>query len=263
MGATKTVKTVASPVENWILASLSAEERARLLSSMRTVHLKRKQVLHLAGEPIEAVYFPLTAVLAQVCTLHDGSTIGLGVIARGSMAGVSVLFGVPFSPFEMVVQVAGTARLLPAQRLRDELALHGELERLLFLHLQILLTQVGLGMACASHHLVKGRLATWLLKVRDGTETDRMPITQEVLAQMLGVTRPSVTVHADELQADGLISFHRGIITITDRRGLEVVACECYGLLWDEYERLHGRTPTQRAASIRSGRLSADYLEPT
>jgi len=232
--------TPTQPGENRLLAALSDEERNRLFPLMRTVHLRRDQVIHLAGGAIDWICFPVTAVLALVITLQDGSSSGLGTVAQDGMAGLPVLLGVASSPFTTVVQVAGDAYLLRAGAFRDEIARHGGMERLLHRYTHLFVMQVAQGLTCHSHHSLKQRLATWLLNLRDTSETNQLPITHELLAQLLGVTRPSVTLTADVLQTEGLIGCHRGLICLIDRPGLEKVACECYDHLAQEYERLFG-----------------------
>lgn len=224
--------------QNYLLELLSAEDRVRLAPQLRTIHLNRNQIHQSAGDAIPTIYFPTTAVLALVSILHDGHMTGLGTIGQNGMAGIPLLLGASASPYAMLVQSAGSAQVLRAELFRDEIGLHGLLDRLLLLYTQTFLNQVSQMVACNTHHPLRGRTAVWLLRMRDGRGTDDVSITQEFLALMLGVGRPSVTVAAQELANQGLIRYRRGVVTIIDSAGLEAIACECYRLIREEDARL-------------------------
>ena len=229
------------PVENRLLSALSPNERQHLLPLMQTVQLKRNQTIHLSGEAIGSVYFPVTAVLALVSTLEDGRSTGLGIVGSWGMAGLPLLLGAESVPFEMVVLVPGMAHRMRGVAFGDQIGLHGPLEHMLRLYTLAFMNHLAQGMACVCHHSVRQRMATWLLMLHDALPSDQIPLTQEFLGQMLGVGRPSITLTATGLQADDLIHYHRGDISICDRAGLELAACECYQLIRDQYDHLFQR----------------------
>src|SRR5258708_5824044 len=226
------------PTENHLLAALSAQERAHLLPMMQTVQLTRNQMIHLSGDTIEAVYFPIPAALALVSILEDGSSTGIGTVGWRGMVGLPVLLGGGSTPFNVVVQVPGTARWMRTSAFDDEIGLDGPLDRLLLRYAQAFMSQVTQWMACDRHHAVKPRMATWLLTIRDSLTDDHLPVTHEFLARMLGVGRPSASLAAGALQEAGLIHYRRGSVSIIDVQGLESVACECYQIVRDGYDHL-------------------------
>ncbi len=228
------------PVENRFLAALPCEIRQRILPSMQTVQLRRKQPIHRPGEAIGSVYFPVTAVLSLVSILEDGSSTEVGAIGNEGLAGLPALLGAESTPFDMVVQVPGAAHRMLAHTLGEEVRRSPPLREALLRFEQAFLDQVAQTAACGRHHVVGRRLATWLLMMSDRVESDQVPLTHESLADTLGVGRPSVTLAAAALQSRGLIRYSRGVITVLDRPGLEAHACECYRIIHDEYDRLLG-----------------------
>jgi CRP-like cAMP-binding protein len=224
--------------ENRLLAGLPPEQHERLRPLMRMVQLKREQPIHRPGEAIQMVYFPITAVLSYVCILADGSSSQLCAVGSEGMAGLPALLGVDSTPFGMSVQVPGTAHRMPTSALIEETRYDGPLRDGLLHYQQAFLDQIAQTVACSRHHSIAQRLATWLLTIGDRGRTDRFPMTHELLGYTLGVTRPTVTLTAEALQRAGLIRYARGMITITDRPGLEAAACECYRIMLEEYDRL-------------------------
>ena len=231
------------PVEllkNRILANLSHTELDHLMPKMQTVWLKDHQPIYTPGDKVRSVYFPATAVLALVNTLEDGSSLAAGVVGHEGMACLPVFLGVDSSPHDLLVQVPGIAHRMLATVLSEEADYSSHLHDLLLRYTQAFLDLVTQTAACSRHHLVKQRLATWLLMLHDRTTPNRLPMTHEVLGRMLGVGRPSVTLAMDALHRAGFICHSRGAITIIDQYGLEATACECYQLIRDEYDRLLG-----------------------
>jgi CRP-like cAMP-binding protein len=205
---------------------------------MRTVQLARNQPLHLAGQPIKSVYFPLTAVISFVCILEDGHGAELCAIGSEGMAGLPAVLEARSTPFQMTAQIAGTARQLPAKVLSDEVARCVPFQARLLSYQQAFLDQIAQSVACGRHHSISQRMATWLLTTSDRASSACIPMTQEMLGFILGVTRPRISLTAEAFQKAGLIRYFRGIMTIVDRAGIEAEACECYQVIHDEYARL-------------------------
>jgi CRP-like cAMP-binding protein len=226
------------PRSNRLLAALSSEEREQVQPLLHMVRMRHGQAIYTPGEPIRFLYFPLTVVLSLVGALSDGRSAEIGIIGNEGMVGLPALFGADFSPFQIIVQIPGTAQRMPVGALGSEARDAGSLDALLLRYSQTFFNQVAHGLICNRHHPVAQRLATWLLRIRDRVETDRLPLTQEFLGYMLGVGRPSVNLTEAVFAEVGLVRHSRGAITIIDREGLEAAACECYFHVRDEYQRL-------------------------
>lgn len=235
---------------NLFLAALPLEDRNRLRPLMHTVQLKYKQPIYKAGEAIQSVYFPITAVFSLISNLHDGTSTELGMIGGEGMVGLSAVLGSDSMPFDVMVQIAGTADEMSAATLTEEAGRQGPVGAGLLRYTQAFLNQIAQGVSCSRHHDIKQRLPRYLLMLCDRVQLTRLPLTHEFLGQMLGVGRPSVTIALDALQAAGLVRLSRGGVTITDRPGLEAAACECYQDVRGEDRRLLGwGEPTGSAAS--------------
>ncbi len=226
------------PTENQLLGILPSGEQDHLRPLMQTVRLKYKQAIYDEGSSIGVVYFPVTAVFSYISVLADGSSTEVGLIGNEGMAGLPAFLGAGWTSFNMLIQVAGIAHRMPVSTLVAETHGPGALRGVLLRYTQGFLTQIAQGTACGRHHTVRQRLAMWLLMVGDRVQADRFPMTHEFLGQMLGIGRPSISLAAAALQAEGLISYNRGAIVILDRPGLEQVTCSCYRLICDEYLRL-------------------------
>lgn len=224
---------------NRLLAALPEAARSRLHCGLRRAPVPRRQSLHEPGQPIQHVHFPLTAVISLVTVLRNGCTIEIASIGNEGMVGVHAALGAgPLVNSRAVVQIAGQTLFIDADRLRVEVDGDQRLRSLLLAYLQVLFAQVSQGVACNSLHAIEQRAAKWLLQTHDRVQGDTFLLTQEFLSQMLGVTRPSVTITARTLQQAGLIRYRRGEITMLDRAGLEEAACECYQATRETYERL-------------------------
>lgn len=230
-------KSVSHPV-NRLLAALPPEDYQRLLPQLEFVVLELGQVLYQVGEPIDYVYFPHRSLISLVMVLQDGSTAEVGLVSGNGIVGVSVILGSDISFNLAIVQVAENAMRLPAEHLKTEFQRGGALQALLLRYVQALLAQVSQTAACNRLHPIEARLARWMLLVQDAIHSDELQLTQEFIAQMLGVRRSGVTLAAGALQQAGLIHYNRGKITILNRKGLEALSCECYRVIEDEYDRL-------------------------
>jgi CRP-like cAMP-binding protein len=229
--------------KNRILAALPAADYARIASHLETVHMKQGELLYRTNRRIEHVYFPHRSMTSVVTTTSDGAAIEVGVIGREGMAGLSVVLGVNASPADMMVQLPDSAERLAAAMLYEEFQRGGALQNLLLRYAHATLVMVAQTAACNRLHHIAERLARWLLMCRDRVVSDELPLTHEFLAMMLGIRRAGVTETALTLQAEGLITYKRGHITITDEAGLEAFACECYGIVRAEFERLFETPP--------------------
>jgi len=217
------------PKRNLLLAALPAEDYTRIAQSLETVPLKLKTVIHGTGDPIEHVYFPGGGFCSMLTVLKDGGMVEVATIGREGMVGVTaVLDGNPVSSTSMVQGETDTCFRMKAEAFRREMDRRGAFYELLTHYAQALVGFIMQSTACNAVHSVEQRLARWLLMARDRMDRDDFPLTQEFAAMMLGASRPTVTIVAGTLQKAGLITYHRGHVTILDRERLEAASCECY-----------------------------------
>lgn len=229
------------PGENRLLAALPKAERERLAPLLRPVSFGLRDYLFRVDEPIHSVYFPRSGVISLVITVKDGGTIEVGTVGNEGMVGVPVFLGADRSPTQAFSQVPGESlRMAAADFKREVIGRAGPLPDLVRRYTQAFLNQVSQTVACNHLHAVQERMCRWLLMTHDRVGGDEFLLTQEFLAQMLGVRRPSVSVVAGMLQQAGLIRYTRGRMTVLDRAGLEAGACECYGIVRREFDRLLG-----------------------
>ena len=215
-------------VPNRILSLLPAEELRALAPHLKRVQLDFDDIIVGHGDPIETVYFPESSIVSATLTMEDGRTAEVGTMGNESAAGLSAWTGVDVSPTTLMCQIAGTAQAMPLEAVKREAARLPQFETLLHRTVQALWIQTMHSTVCNALHSVEERLARWLLMTHDRVQSDNMPLTQQFLAYMLGVYRPSVTIVARTLQNAGLITYERGSVTIVDRDGLEAASCECY-----------------------------------
>lgn len=227
--------------ENRILAALPPEEYARLKGSFQVLALRRKTVLNEPGQPLmNTVYFPRTAVASMVTTMENGSTLEIATVGNEGVVGLPVLLGTETMRTAVVIQIDGEAVALPASVVREAAEGGKSFGRVLQRYTQALLAQIAQSAACNQLHSIDRRCARWLLMSHDRVPGDELPLTQEFLAQMLGVRRATVTTAESILQRAGFIRYRRGRVQIVDREGLEGASCECYRVIRAEYERLIG-----------------------
>ena len=224
--------------ENRVLAALPREDWDRLLERMDEVTFDLGEGVYRADGPIRHVYFPRSGILSKVIDLQDGATVEVVTIGREGVTGMPLFHGVPKSPFRVYCQMPPcVCRRLPADVFQDESRRSGPLQGLLHRYAHARWCQTAQTAACNRFHPIEQRLARWLLMTSDRVGTNELALTQQVLAEMLGVRRPSVTLAAGTLQAAGLIACRRGRIVLADRRRLEQAACECYRAVRDEFDR--------------------------
>jgi CRP-like cAMP-binding protein len=227
---------------NRLLASLAPEDRARLGRRMQLVGLSSGQHIVDSMAPVRTVLFPESAVVSMIASMRDGTSVEVATIGVEGMVGLPAFLGTGSLPMTVLAQVPGDAWRLDADVFRHELTRNETLRDAINRYIQGLIVQIAQTVACNRLHPVGERAARWLLMTADRVGADEFHLTQEFLATMLGVHRPSVTVAAGELQRDGAISYHRGNVRILDRDQLEGAACECYRVIRTEFDRLMGRS---------------------
>ena len=231
-------KTIES--QNHLLASLDNNAFEQLRPHLNKVILESGKILYEPHEPMDFAYFPITTMVSVVAIMEDGATTEIGLIGREGMIGLPIICGGKETISQAIVQVSGESWRLKGTTLVQAFKEIAQLQELMLLYIQARLTQVSQSAACNRQHKIEQRLARWLLSVYDCVQCDEIPLTQEFVANMLGVRRSGVTIAANSLQQDGLIHYRRGKITLTDHDGLAKTACECYPLIQNEFERLLG-----------------------
>jgi CRP-like cAMP-binding protein len=225
-------------VGNRIVAALPREEYKRLLPYLEPVSLSFKKYLYQSQALIEQVYFPNSGVVSMLNVMEDGGTVEIARVGNEGMVGIPVLLGADCAPAETLVQVPGDAMRMKADVFKSQVIPGSSPHNLLLRYTQALMSQLSQSVACNRLHSVEERCCRWLLQTRDRVSSDEFPITQEFLAQMLGVRRASVSEVAAILQKAGLIRYQRGKMKIIDQKGLKSGSCECYHLIKQEYARL-------------------------
>jgi CRP-like cAMP-binding protein len=215
-------------VENHLIELLPRTDRQRLIAACEPFPLVLADVLCERGEATRHVYFPTDGFISLVTTIDNHPGLEVGMVGREGMLGAQLALGVVLTPLRALVQGEGTARRIGTGAFRREVAHSAALQRCLNRYLYVLMAQLAASAACLRFHLIGPRLARWLLMSQDRAHSDSFRVTHEFLAYMLGVRRVGVTVAAGALQHSGLIRYHRGAMTVLDRKGLEAAACDCY-----------------------------------
>ena len=238
--------TAASPKDNRLLAAMPRPEYQQIVRSLERVPMLLGQSVYESGEAQGFVYFPTTSIVSLLYVLADGATAEIAVAGHEGLVGIALFMGGETTPSRAVVQSAGEGYRLRAAVLKKEFERGGALQQLLLRYTQALITQMAQTAVCNRHHSVDQQLCRWLLLSLDRLPGNRLVMTQELIANMLGVRREGVTEAAGELQAAGLIEYSRGRITVLDRKRLEKRVCECYSVVKNEYDRL---LPARAAAA--------------
>ena len=226
------------PQQNHLLAALSATERERLYPHLQLVPMPLGKVLYESGDVMRHVYFPTDSIISLLYVLEDGASAEISVVGNEGIIGVSLFMGGETTPSRAIVQSAGSAYRLLGQLLKEEFHRSGGMQLLLLRYTQALLTQMAQTAVCNRHHSVDQQLCRWLLLSLDRLASNKLTMTQELIANMLGVRREGVTDAAGKLQKLGVIQYARGRITVLDRPKLEKLCCECYGVVKKETDRL-------------------------
>src|ERR1700677_2232318 len=228
----------AQPSQNHLLGALPPAEAQRWVPLLESVDLPLGEVLYESGAILTHVYFPTTAIVSLLYVMANGASAEIAVVGNEGIVGISLFMGGESTSSRAVVQSAGKGFRLKAQMMKDEFNRAGPVLHLLLRYTQALITQMAQTAVCNRHHSLDQQLCRWLLLSLDRLEGNQLVMTQELIANMLGVRREGVTEGALKLQHAGLIRYARGHITVLDRPGLERRSCECYGVVKREYERL-------------------------
>jgi CRP-like cAMP-binding protein len=228
------------PVDNRLLSALPPEDYARLQPHLEPVTFALGELVYDIDGPQGALYFPTTAVISLLYTMEDGSTAEMGLTGNDGVVGIALFLGGDTTPNRAIVQIAGGALRISAQRLQTEFKQGGALQQVLLRYIQALITQISQTAVCNRLHAVEQRLCRWLLLSHDRVHSNELQMTQDFISHMLGGRRESVTVAAGRLQDAGFIYYTRGHITILDRAGLDATVCECYQVVKQEIDRLFG-----------------------
>ena len=226
------------PKENQLLAALPEPEWQRWLPHLEPVPMALGQVIYESGDTLAHVYFPTNAIVSLLYVMEDGASAEIAVVGHEGVVGVSLFMGGESTPSRAVVQSAGQGFRLKAHLMKDEFNRAGPVLHLLLRYTQALITQMAQTAVCNRHHSLDEQLCRWLLLSLDRLRGNELVMTQELIANMLGVRREGVTEGALKLQQAGLIRYSRGHITVLDRAGLERATCECYAVVKREYDRL-------------------------
>ena len=226
------------PLQNKLLAALPVDEWLRWQPPLEAVELPLGMVLYEPGSTLSHAYFPTNAIVSLLYVMENGASAEIAVVGNEGIVGVSLFMGGESTPSRAVVQSAGQGYRLEAQFLKDEFNRAGPLLRLLLRYTQALITQMAQTAVCNRHHTLDQQLCRWLLLSLDRLEGNELVMTQELIANMLGVRREGVTAAAMSLQTADLIRYSRGHIAVLDRAGLMRRTCECYAVVKKEYDRL-------------------------
>jgi CRP-like cAMP-binding protein len=250
------------PPQNHLLAALPAEVRSRLQPQLERVPMPLGKVLYESGDLMRHVYFPIDCIVSMLYVMESGASAEISMVGNEGFVGVALLMGGGTTTGRALVQSAGHAWRLPASRLREEFERHSELQHLVLRYTQSLITQVAQTAACNRHHTVNQQLCRWLLLSLDRLPDNHLTMTQELIANMLGVRREGVTEAACKLQKLGVITYSRGHITVLDRSVLEQLSCECYAVVKQETDRLLPWVPGRRKSAPGNPRFTAVPTAP-
>ncbi|MFZ6843109.1 Crp/Fnr family transcriptional regulator [Undibacterium sp. RuTC16W] len=230
-------------MQNHLLAALPEADFGRISKDLELVHLTHNVSLYESGMRLQHVYFPTTCIVSLMYVLEDGASAEIAVVGNEGIVGVSMFMGGETTPNRAVVQSEGYAYRLRGQLLRDEFDRAGTVLRILLRYTQALITQMTQTAVCNRHHTVEQQLCRWLLLSLDRRSSNSVVMTQQMIANLLGVRRERVTEAAGNLQRAGLISYSRGAIEVLNRPALEKIVCECYGVIKQEFDRLLADIP--------------------
>lgn len=240
MRATDTAKSAAETISNRIVSGLPFVERSDIQRRCKPVELVFGDIVTEAGQEIRHVYFPTTAFISTTATINGHTSLEVALIGNEGVFGVPLALGVNMSSLRAIVQGPGLAMRMTADEFRTVLNVSPALRRTLHAYAHVMLAQIAQVAVCTCYHVVEERLARWLLMTHDRAHSDTFNITHELLAEMLGVRRAGVSIAAGALQARDLISYSRGRITVTNRKGLEKASCECYASARRIYDKVLG-----------------------
>jgi CRP-like cAMP-binding protein len=227
-----------APDQNHLLAALPAEVRGRIFPYLELCPLPLGKALYESGDTLAHVYFPTDSIVSLLYVMESGASAEISVVGNEGLIGVSLFMGGESTPSRAVVQSGGHSYRLLGSRVKDEFDRHGALLDLMLRYTQALITQMAQTAVCNRHHNIDQQLCRWLLLSLDRLPGNNLVMTQELIANMLGVRREGVTAAASRLQKLGVITYQRGHITVLDRPALENLTCECYAVVKKETDRL-------------------------
>jgi CRP-like cAMP-binding protein len=227
-----------TPEQNHLLAALPGSAKKRIFPRLKLVELNLGDVIHESGQAIHFVYFPTNSIISMLSVMQNGASAEISVVGNEGIAGISVFMGGESTPSRTIVQSRGFAYRMPAPELQLEFNNHAEIRGLMLRYTQALITQMSQTAVCNRHLRIEQQLCRWLLLSLDRLPDNRVNMTQELIANMLGVRREGVTEAASKQQKKGVIEYHRGHITVLDRAKLETLCCECYAVVKRETDRL-------------------------
>ncbi|MDQ2972606.1 MAG: Crp/Fnr family transcriptional regulator [Rhodanobacteraceae bacterium] len=238
-----------NPKRNELLATLPAAAWVRLSANMEPVELRLGEVIYESGAPQPYVYFPTDSIISLLFVMTNGDSAEIAIVGNEGLVGIALFMGGGTTPSRAVVQSGGSAFRVKAKYLRNEFEHAGALQEVLLRYTQALVTQMGQTAVCNRHHSLEQQFCRWLLMSLDRLPSNELSMTQELIANMLGVRREGVTEAAGRLQNAGVISYSRGRITVLDRPRLEKLSCECYEVVRQEFARLLPWAPLPTKAS--------------
>ena len=237
-----------APLENHLLAALPLDAQERLFPSLELMPLPLGRVLYESGDTLSHVYFPTDCIVSLLYVMENGASGEISVVGNEGVLGIALFMGGDSTTSRALVQSAGSAYQLQAQLFKKEFHRNSELQHLLLRYTQSLITQMAQTAVCNRHHSVDQQLCRWLLLSLDRLPSNQLTMTQELIANMLGVRREGVTDAAGKLQKRGVIEYRRGHITVVDRLALEKLSCECYAVVKKETDRLLPYMPLRTAS---------------
>ncbi len=232
-----------NPLQNYLLAALPGEVQQRMFHHLELVSLPLGKAVYESGDTVRHVFFPSNSIVSLLYVLESGASAEISVVGNEGLVGIAMFMGGESTPSRAIVQSAGHAYKMAGQSLKDEFHRHGELHQLLLRYTQSLITQMAQTAVCNRHHSIDQQLCRWLLLSLDRLLVNELNMTQELIANMLGVRREGVTEAAGKLQKRGVIDYNRGRITVLDRPRLEQLSCECYEVVKKESNRLMPHVP--------------------
>ena len=235
------VKHTDDALMNHLIAALPTDEFIRLKPNLEPVSLSLGSVIYESGEQLEYIYFPTTAIVSLLYIMENGATAEIGMAGNDGLVGIALYMGGSTTPSRAVVQSAGNAFRMHSKALNEEFSQGGVFQKVLLRYTQSLMTQISQTAVCNRLHSVEQQLCRWLLINHDLLQSNKLIMTHDLIANMLGVRREGVSIAAGHLQEKGLIKYVRGTITMLDRGALERAACECYWVVKNEYDRLLGK----------------------
>ncbi|MBK8283888.1 MAG: Crp/Fnr family transcriptional regulator [Ahniella sp.] len=238
--------TKPEPQQNHLLAALAPDVQSRLFGHLELVPLPLRALLYESKRPMRHVYFPTDSIVSMQYMMENGTSTAISVVGNEGLLGITLFLGGESTPSRSVVQSAGYAYRLPRSRVKEEFNRHGQLLMLMLRYTQALITQVSQTAVCNRHHSIHQQLCRWLLLSMDRLSNNRLTMTQEFIANMLGVRREGVTLAALKLQQLGVISYSRGLIKVLDREQLESLSCECYSAVKKETDLLLDYLPQRQ-----------------